>query len=377
MTHSQESLWRGIRPLLGTVVGVGIFGLPFVFAQAGYPLAFAEMVIVAGMNLLALIMYAELSLGHKGHPHFANIIGDILGPFGKILASLSFFGGMWGALVAYIVVGGSFLHTLLGGLGGEVYMYQVVFWLFAASMILGGLSFINRLQAFLIPIFFLLLGGVVGYTLMHVNGENILTVQPENYMLPLGAILFAFSGMAAVPEMRDVLGRDRRYLIRAIIVGTLFVALIYTCFTLAIVGVFGTTTAPQALESLARLSPVLALIGSLIGLCTVFTAFLNIGTAIMNTFLYDYRLRYGLAWLLTVSVPLIVYFIGAHDFIPVISFTGGVLGSCMGILVVLAYEKARHAHHLSKHTLLIPRFAVFLVFLTFVAMFGLTLSSVL
>jgi hypothetical protein len=78
LPHMEErvSLWRGIRLLVGTVVGVGFFGLPFVFAHVGYWVAFFELIVLVAVQILFLGMYADLALAKKGHARFLHIIGD-------------------------------------------------------------------------------------------------------------------------------------------------------------------------------------------------------------------------------------------------------------------------------------------------------------
>jgi amino acid permease len=47
-------LWRTAQPLVGSVIGVGIFGLPFVFAQAGFVIGLGHLVVVGLINLVVL-----------------------------------------------------------------------------------------------------------------------------------------------------------------------------------------------------------------------------------------------------------------------------------------------------------------------------------
>ena len=377
MEAGRLHLWRGMRPLIGTMIGVGMFGLPYAFAQAGYPLALAELLLIAGMNLVVLLMYSDLAIAREGHARFVGVIGEQLGPFGRVVAAFSFFASMWGALTAYVIAGGSFAHVLLGQVfGGSETLYQILFWVVCSLLVVGGLSFVNRMQAFVLPGFLLLLAALVVFALPHIDHVNLAFVHPEKFALPLGVILFAFGGISAIPEVRDVLGKDRKYLARTIALATAVVLCVYGLFTMTIVGTSGAQTGAEPFVGLAGLSPFFVLIGALFGVFVVFTAFINLSTAAMNTLLYDYRLRYKSAWLAAVGVPFLLYLIGSHDMIKVVGLTGGLLSPVIGILIVLAHEKARFGHHLPKRALPIPVFAAFLAFATFAVMFVVTLVSI-
>ncbi|MEK9157227.1 MAG: aromatic amino acid transport family protein, partial [Patescibacteria group bacterium] len=137
--EERVSLWRGIRPLVGTVVGVGFFGLPFVFAQAGYWVAFLELIVLVAVQILFLGMYADLALAKKGHARFLHIIGDAFGPLGKLLVALSFFGTLWGAMIAYLIAGGEFLsYVTKSWFSLSSSTLSVAFGVFCMLLLLGG-----------------------------------------------------------------------------------------------------------------------------------------------------------------------------------------------------------------------------------------------
>lgn len=372
-------VWRGARPLIGSVVGVGIFGLPYAFSRAGFGIGLLELLLIGGLNLVVLFLYADLVLLENNHGRFIHVVGSRLGPFGKVLSNFVFFASHFGALIAYILVGGTFGYTVLSPLfGGTPSVYQFLFWFFGSLMMLGGLFFVARLQAYIIPLFFILIALLSFFSLPHIEWNNLLVLHPENSLLPLGVILFAFSGLSAIPEMRDVLQREQSNLRKSVFLGTAVAALLYTFFTLVIVGALDGEVQEQAIDGLgAVVGPVVVTIGSLLGLCTVSSAFVTIGVAMTNSLLYDNRMRYTHAWIFVVGIPLIFFVIGARDFIGVIGFTGGVMSSLLGMMLVLAYEKARLSNELPKRALAVPQWLVALSFMMFVAMFALTIADII
>jgi len=53
--NSQRKIfWGAVQPLLGSIIGVGIFGLPYVFAQAGFGIGLVHLLVVGLFNLVVL-----------------------------------------------------------------------------------------------------------------------------------------------------------------------------------------------------------------------------------------------------------------------------------------------------------------------------------
>ena len=378
MEDRKKLLWQGARPLIGTAVGVGIFGLPFVFSQAGYLIGGLEMIGIALLSLLTFYLYSDLLAINKGHVRFVAVISNQLGAFGRAMAALGFFGSLWGAMLAYIIVGGQFAANVFRPLiGGHDFVYQMVFWVVASGCMIGGTLFVRRLQSVLIPIFFIMIAALALFSLPHLHVEYLTKIDTGNALLPFGALIFAFSGFSAVPEAREALGRNKKLIRPAMVLGVTFIGLLYALFCLAVVGMTGPFTSELAADGLRfAVGSWLSIFVSAIGLCTVFTAYISLGSATMNSLLYDFRGRFLSSWWLTVTIPLGLFLFGARDFIDVIGITGGLLGGLCGIVLLVAYERARMTAQLPKRALAIPQGLVALSFVLFVAMIVVTIMEI-
>jgi tyrosine-specific transport protein len=379
MGENIGTLWKGAKPLLGTMIGVGIFGLPFALSHSGFAIGFLELLVIGGLNLVVLFIYADI-IELKNSPHrFIGVIGDELGFFGRVLTTFAFFGSMLGAMTAYILVGGAFAYSVLSPhLGGHLLFYQLVFWMLGSVVMLGGTFFVAKIQSFIIPLFFLLIFIVTILAAPAINLDHLTTMNADGFVLPLGVILFAFGGLSAIPEMRDVLKREKRSLKGSILFGTILVGLLYVLFSFVILGASGKAITPDSITGLHKVvGPAAIIIGSVLGMLTTFSAFVTVGVSLSNTLVFDYRYRYTSAWFLIVSVPIILFIIGARDFIGVLQFTGGVLSSLIGLLLIFVYERLRLSNALPKRALSIPQWLIALSFMMFVGMFALTLLSAL
>ena len=367
MEDAKTAFRRSLRPLLGSVVGVGIFALPYAVAQAGFGVGILALLLCGSASLVAYLLYADIVLHTDGHGRFVGLMRQYLGPFGAFLAAVAFFVSVMGTLVAYILVGGSFAHVLFGPLiGGGLLLYRVLFLLTSAVAMFGGMLSVMRVQKYIIGAYLALVGMMVILAFPHIDIGNFVGYDGAKAFLPFGVALFAFNGFNAVPEMRDVLGRHRQLLPRAIATGLAIVAALYAVFIAVVVGVSGTGTSQEALYGLAQvLGPAMLVVGSAIGLCTIGSAFMTHGIVVTNTLVYDYRVRYLSAWALSLFVPLAIVLLGSTDFVRVIDVTGGIGGGLMGLVLVAAYEKMRLHPRTPKNLLSIPQWMVFVTGVVF------------
>lgn len=375
--EERVSLWAGIRPLIGTVVGVGFFGLPYVFAQASYGLALFELVLLVTVQIFFLQAYADLTLAKKGHARFLRIVGDAFGPVGKVIAGVSFFGTLWGAMIAYTLAGGEFASFIAKAWfpNATAHGFALLFgalWFFA---LLGGGFVVKGVQKYLVPFFFIVVLVLAAFSLPHLSVEYLWDFSLRAWVLPLGVILFSLGAVSVVPEMRDILKGNGKRLHRAILYGFLLAGVVYTIFTATVVGIAGGGTPAQAIAAFASVAPWMVLLGSVMGLSVVTMAYMNVGTALVHTLLYDFRLRLIPALLLIGGVPFFLIAIGVTNVIGVLQYTGGVLGALMSILVLVAYEKARRSAQFSAHTRALSPAIVFSLFVMFFVMLVMTLRG--
>jgi tyrosine-specific transport protein len=367
MKSQRAVFWRGVQTFIGSVIGVGVFGLPFVFAQAGIGIALIHLVFLGIINLLFLLIYSDIVRNTKGHHRMTGIVEIYMGRAWALFSTVIQFLGVWGAIIAYIIIGGTFSHVLLSPLlGGEVFIYQIGFFLVSSLLVLGGIGFVSRIEAFLVFTLLIMLAVVVGGSASHIEWTNLMTVDTTQWFLPFGVVLFAFGGISAIPEVADVLGKDKRNLSRAIAAGIGIVALVYLVFSFVVVGVAGLGTSQDAVQGLgAVVGDWVLIVGSIVGLFSVLTSFLVLAASIMNTLIYDFKWPYLGSWLTAVLIPLIVFLFGARSFIDVVGFTGSVLVGVSGLLILYMYMKAKGHVCLPKRCLAIPSWVVFLCGLVF------------
>jgi tyrosine-specific transport protein len=366
---------RATRAMVGTMIGVGMLSLPYAVAQVGFVLGIIALVFVGVLSAIVLELYADLVLARGGKARFIHVVGRELGVFGTWVAGASFIGGIYGALLAYCISGGQLLRVVTFSLVPMTpFVATVVFFVLGALATVGGTLLVVRIQRLLLPTFLGLLAVLSVFALPSIHWSNFTGYAPEHLGAALGIMVFAFFGISSIPEARDFLGRSARTLPALTRKAVAIVAVVYTVFVVAVLGVTGPSTTESAIPGLKNaLGHNMYLLATGIALLIVLSAFMNIATSLTNTYLYDLRVRFAMAWALTMSVPLAFVLFGTASISTVLNISGGVLASITGISMLVAYERARMSAELSKESLRVPQLVVGLAFCLFFAILVMTI----
>ena len=102
ITFLKSDFLRASAVFSGGSLDVGIFGVPFVFAQSGFLLTFVLFIILAIMVAIIHIMLAEIGERTPGKHRLIGYARIYLGDRGKALLTVTVLCGTVGALVVYV-----------------------------------------------------------------------------------------------------------------------------------------------------------------------------------------------------------------------------------------------------------------------------------
>ncbi len=337
--------------MIGSIVGVGVFGLPFAFAQTGYGIGLLVLLVLGGMNAILLLMYTDIVLHTPGNHRLAGNIAAHLGSvWGKIgIVGLAI--GIWGGMSAYLIAGGRFLGILFGAPGGHVETALGIFLLCVVAVVsYRGLKFASRIEVGILCLLMFLLVFVSISALPSASVSNLIPLHWDKWLLAYGVVFFAFNGgVNAIPEMRTLLGNDRR-LPHAVMTGMLWILGLYALFTLAVVAATGAATSPFAIDALIpSLGDTFRVVGAALSVVSVFSIFLLTSISLRHAFEQDVGLHKDISWLLVFLPPAIAYLLGLRSFIGLLGFFGSVVSAALGILIVAAYESMRSSRTCREH----------------------------
>jgi tyrosine-specific transport protein len=354
--------------LVGTIVGVGIFGIPFAFAKAGFWVGSAFLVFACVATAVFTLLFGEVVLRTKEKHQLVGYTNLYLGKTYKRIVFFAAAVGLYGSLLAYIILAGEFLNNILSYVFYSTqFNYSIIFAIVVSIGVLLGLRTGAFVELILTLFFIGVMLTIFGFGVGHIEINNLRGANPAFWFLPYGVLLFALSGMVSVPIQRDVLAGKERLLKKSILVAVSAVTFLYFLFALTVVGVSGDVTSPDAFSGLFDvLGAKMVFLGSLFGILAITTSFLMVGIALRRIFHLDYKIKKTMAWLLVVIPPVILFLGGLRNFIDVIGIAGSVAGGIEAIIIVFVVKSARiHGDRAPEYTVNIPNWILY----TFIPIF--------
>jgi len=335
-----------VATLSGTIVGVGLFALPYVASKVGLPIMLGWFGVLGALVILVHLFYGEVALKTPDYRRFPGFADYYFGEKGKKIALLTTIFGLEGAILSYLLVGGEFLTQLFQphfGYGGLFYTF--VYFLFGAALIYFGIRAIAKIELWGLLLLALLFGGIFIQGLPHFKIANLFPKpQISEIFLPYGVILFSLWGAALVPEVEEMLGKEKKLLGKVILISVLLAGSIYLLFTISVLGISGQQTTPSAFSGLRNfLGEGVVILGLCFGLLTTFTSFISLGLTLRRVLNYDLGFSPFVSWAITCLAPFFFYLLGVQNFISLISFLGAVFLGIDGILILLMYKKIKLA----------------------------------
>ncbi|MDI6591910.1 MAG: aromatic amino acid transport family protein, partial [Patescibacteria group bacterium] len=331
-----------IATLSGTIIGVGFFSLPYITSKVGIWVMLGYFLVLGTLVILVHLFFGELALKTPDLKRLPGFAAYHLGKWGEKIALLSSIFGIFGAILAYLIVGGEFLENLLSPIfGGGNFVYTLIYFIFGAILIFFGIKAISKFEFWALILFFSILIFIFFRGFSQIKLSNLfLSPDFSQLFLPYGPILFSLWGAALIPEVEEMLKERKDLLKWVIFLSVLIPIFVYLFFIYLILGITGSQTTEFALTGLRNfLGDEISSLALLFGILTTFTSFITLGLTLKKIFWYDLKIKKNLAWAITCFFPLILFLIGIKSFIPVITFIGGIMLGIDGILILLMYHK--------------------------------------
>lgn len=334
----KNNLFTAISLLIGTTIGAGFLGIPYVFAQSGFLIGAINLVLIVAIMLLINLYLGEISIRTKGSHQLTGYAKIYSGIIGKKLMFFSMIFGIYSAILAYIIAEGESLSLLIFGTTSSSFVIGIIFWLIMSLIALSGLKSLRKYEPVSVSLTLLLGLLIILIFLGKINLNNLAYINTKNYFLPFGVILFSMLSFSILPEIEIVLKGNEKKMKKTILIGTLIPALFYIFFALCISGTFGLQTPEIATLALGKIFVCL-------GILAMFTAYLGLSISLEDMYILDYKFSKRKSWLITTLIPLMLYIIlkliEKNSFVTILSIAGIVSGGLTGILILLMNIKAK------------------------------------
>ncbi len=142
--------------LVGTIVGAGIFALPYVFSRAGLFWGLFHFFVAFIIVFFLHLWYGEVTYYTRGKHRIAGYTEIFLGKRAKFLAFLTTIGSYYGSLLIYGILGGIFLSNIFGQ--ASILWMSLLFFIAGVILAFMGLGKIAALNFYLtVPLFGLII----------------------------------------------------------------------------------------------------------------------------------------------------------------------------------------------------------------------------
>jgi len=351
----KESLsWLDATGMItATTIGAGILALPIALYPFGTLGAALLLLAAAGLSLAASLLITEALMRTDHQAHFPALVDRHLGPWGCALVTASLAAYIYGALAAYVISGGALLEAWSGGAVPN-WAGEIIYFAALALVVYGGMGVVKRAEeasSLAIAALALLISALALPHFAMAQGSAGAAAIPGVF----GLVLFAFFGHSIIPSLRMRMGRDWRGLLRALLLGTALVAVIYIAWTTAIAGAVpggllaaaGASGQPATIPLGAVVGPVAILLGGIFALFSTGSSYVGSCFSLVDIFRDEFhelhrRIGKGAALMLSALPPLALALLMPHGFVKVLELAGLYGGGiAIGVVAPITYLAAR------------------------------------
>lgn len=334
----EKRYWGAVATLVGTTVGAGIFGIPYVVSKAGFFTGALDIIFLCIFITIISLYLAETILRTKGNHQITGLAEIYLGRSGKFLLFLAAVLAITGALTAYIYGAGEALTAIFGG---NKTLNSLFFFGVLAIIISFGIKIFEKVEELMTSGTFFIILLISIFSFFSFNTNNLTGFDITKIYVPYGVILFATLGIWTIPEMAREL-QDKKYLKKAVILGVSLSSFIYLIFMTSVIGVTGENTTPLATVGLGLIQgKSLLYLANLLAAFTMTTAFVSLGFALKEMYIFDYKLKKLLAWLLVIILPLLVFILNVGDFIKMMEYSAVIADAFIILCIMMMHSEAQ------------------------------------
>jgi len=338
MQKEKRNFWISVSVLIGTCIGAGVLGIPYVAAQAGFFVALAYILLIGAIILVVNLYLGEISLRTKGDHQLIGYAQRYLGRKGKHFMEFATIFGIYAAIIAYMLGIGESISFLIFGDSSYTTLLGVLFGIGMAGLLWKAMKSLKRFEKIGVAIVLGLLIAIFFMFFNQIEAVNLIYFNIGNVFLPFGVILFALMSFYAIPQIEILLHKNEKLMKKVLILGTLVCVVFYILFALVVVGFKGAETPEIATLALGTVFVFL-------GMFTMFTSWLALGNALDESFRFDERLKKYKSWIFTALVPILLFlfirFFEFFSFTKILSIGGVVSGGLLAILIMLMVKKAK------------------------------------
>lgn len=328
--------------MAGTIIGAGMFSLPFAFLKSGLIAGFSFLFIFALFYALIYFIYSDVILKTNGDHRFIGYAKMYLGKTGFWTSFFISLIQLFFVLTIYLILAPSFTKIFIGG---SDLSHLLFFWIISSLVIFLNVKKIALSEFIIVAGMFLIILMVFLFGVSKIDLNFLKNISfGLNSFFVIGPVLFALSGTLAVPEVISYFkesGVSLRFVKKSLALGSFLSALAYAGFILGILGL-SKVVSEDAISGLIGYTPQWFLMTlGILGFFSLISSYIVVGLNVRKILEKDFSFPGFWAMSLVVFIPLILYFLGFQSFVGTVSFMGSVFTPIEILLLILIWLKAR------------------------------------
>ena len=160
-----------VATLVGAIVGLGMFGIPYTASKAGFFVGIGYIVVLGFVMLILHLIYGEVVERTKEKHRLTGYAEKYLGAKWKKVVGLIIILSIYSALLAYIIVGGKFLALIFPGFASP-FIFSIVFWLVLSIAVWRGIRTIAGVELAMAGLLLFLVIILFAFGAGSINSEN-------------------------------------------------------------------------------------------------------------------------------------------------------------------------------------------------------------
>ncbi len=346
----------------GTIIGAGILGLPYIIEKSGFLIGLIDIILIGFLVLLVSLMLGEVSLRTKKPHQLPGLTEKYLGKKPKHLVAFLSIGSIYGALIAYTQGGGDIISLL----GIPPILSKLLFFIPFAAITYFGIKGVEEGEDIFTSLIIIFILVISIASLFYFNPTNIAKIELINFFTPMGVIVFAFAGVFAIPQMKEILWYERKKLKKSILLGFSIPFFLYVFFVFSCIGALGGEVSEVATIALGEHYGIFfSIFGNLFALFAMATGFIALGNALIEIYNQDYKISKNLSFIAAMFPPLLAL-AGLSTFTEILSLTGALFIIPLYILIVyIFYKIKRLGERKPEYELKLPNWSFWVIALFF------------
>jgi len=345
--------------IVSTIIGLGIFVLPYSFWQSGYYFFFWLIFFLCSFLILHLI-FGEILFQTKEKHNLPGLAGIYLHPLMKHLVWFFDYFGMLGVFLIYFIALAKFWSLILPL---SPLIIKILFAIFNLYFIFKDLRIFSQMESILTIGILIVFFFIILMILPNLNFQNIGLALKNNSQpfLPYGILLFALSGTSAMPIVFDLIGGNKKSYFKINFFSLLTIVLLYLIYTLVVVGFLGGKVSEESLQSLSPYLPKLFLVFAIL-FVTLNITFVDMAFYLKRGLIYDYKISPKIVNLIILVSILPFAFFEPLSLIKLIDLVSEIFLGFNLLILCLIYLKLK-----KKEYFILPNFLILILSLIFLS----------